>query len=136
MSEGPLFAAVMLKGTVKIKRNVTDTLKNLRLSSANNCIIVPADDTYKGMLKKVKEYVTWGEVSEETLEKLLMKRGSVDSKNSKSLASNAFKDKKLDSHVFRLSPPSGGLKAVRLHYPKGNIGYRGEKINDLLKRMI
>ena len=38
--------------------------------------------------------------------------------------------------VFRLSPPSGGFNAVKEYYPKGDLGYRGEKINELLKRMI
>ena len=38
--------------------------------------------------------------------------------------------------LFRLNPPSKGFKATRLGYPKGDLGYRGGKINELLKRMI
>ena len=38
--------------------------------------------------------------------------------------------------VFRLNPPSKGYKSVRKFFPKGDLGYRGEKINELLKRMI
>ncbi len=136
--EKPLFAAIMLKGTVKINRKVTDTLKNLRLSSINNCIILPADNNYTGMLKRVSEYVTWGEVSQEVLEKLLEKRGKLDAKKAKIVAAKAFKDKELKESgpVFTLSPPSGGLKAVRLNYPRGDVGYRGEEINNLISRMI
>jgi len=40
------------------------------------------------------------------------------------------------SKVFKLNPPSHGLKSTKIHYPKGDLAYRGEKINDLLKRMI
>ncbi|UCD02761.1 MAG: uL30 family ribosomal protein [Candidatus Aenigmatarchaeota archaeon] len=115
---GDKFAVIMLKGTVKVNREVVDTLKRLRLSSINSCVIVPADDTHRGMLKSIAEYVTWGEVNKETLKRLRSKRGGADSK------------------VFRLSPPSGGLKAVRLNYPRGDVGYRGADINQLLMRMI
>ncbi len=141
MTEGkPLYAIIMIRGTVTVKRKMVDTLKNLRLSKVNSCVIIPADDTYKGMLKRVAEYVTWGEVTPETLEKLLEKRGDVEGKKAKSLAAKAFKDNALDvsglNPVFKLSPPSGGLRSVRLHYPRGDIGYRGEDINRLLLRMI
>lgn len=141
MTEGkPLYAAVMLKGTVTVDRQIVDTLKNLRLSTVNNCIIVPADGTYSGMLKRVATHVTWGEVTQETLEKLLEKKGDVDGKKAKSLAVKAFKDNAPDvselKPVFKLSPPSGGLKSVRIHYPRGDMGYRGEEINRLLLRMI
>ena len=38
--------------------------------------------------------------------------------------------------VFRLSPPSKGYKSIRSDYPKGDLGNRGEAINELLKRMV
>jgi large subunit ribosomal protein L30 len=38
--------------------------------------------------------------------------------------------------VFRLTPPSKGLKSVNQHYPSGDLGYRGKEINELLRRMI
>jgi large subunit ribosomal protein L30 len=137
MTENPLFAALMVKGRVKINRKVVDTLKSLRLSAPNTCVVVPADDMHGGMLKKVSEYVTWGRITQETLEKILVKRGGMDTKKAKSAASGAFRNGKLEGgHVFRLSPPSGGLKAVRLHYPLGDVGYRGDGINSLLARMI
>ncbi len=121
--EKQLYAAVMLKGTVKVDRNAMDTLKNLRLSSANSCVIVPADETHKGMLRKVDSHVTWGEVDKDMLDRLLKKRSET-------------KKSDFSGHVFRLSPPRGGLKSVRLHYPRGDVGYRGADINKLLMRMI
>ena len=135
--DGSLYAVVMLKGTVKINKEVVDTLKRFRLSSSNSCVVVPADSMYRGMLKKVSEYVTWGELDENVLERMLSLRGGADKKKAKSAASKAFKEKRLEEgRGFRLSPPSGGLKAVRLNYPKGDVGYRGAEINRLLMRMI
>jgi len=135
-----LYAAVMLRGTVRMTDKVHAIIKNLRLSGGNRCVLVPADDTYKGMLQLVSGYVTWGEINEKTLTMLLEKRGHAVKKKAKSLASKALRDNALNSElvksVFRLSPPSGGLRAVRRHYPKGDTGYRGTEINQLLMRMI
>ncbi len=137
MTEKPLFAVVMIKGNVKIKRKVADTLNSLRLYVQNTCVIVPADNVHGGMLKRVAEYVTWGEIGKECLERLLEKRGGMNAGKAKSAASGALKNGKLEGeHVFRLSPPSGGLRAVRLHYPRGDVGYRGSEINRLLLRMM
>ena len=39
--------------------------------------------------------------------------------------------------VFRLIPAKGGFKfSIKDNYPRGEIGYRGDKINELLERMI
>jgi len=38
--------------------------------------------------------------------------------------------------VFRLTPPSKGFKSIKEHWPKGDLGYRGKEINELIKRMI
>jgi large subunit ribosomal protein L30 len=38
--------------------------------------------------------------------------------------------------VLRLRPPSKGFKSTRLPWPKGDLGYRGKEINELLRRMM
>jgi large subunit ribosomal protein L30 len=141
MAEGKgLFAAVMLKGTVKIHRGLVETFEKLSLNSPNTCIVVPADGTYTGMFRKISEFVTWGEISESMLERLLIKRGGMEEKAAKVLAKKAFTagsfGKAGSTPIFRLAPPSGGLKSTRLNYPKGDMGYRGVEINDLLERMV
>jgi len=47
-----------------------------------------------------------------------------------------LKDLEKIEPVFRLTPPSKGFKSIKEHYPKGDLGYRGKEINELLKRMI
>lgn len=144
---GPgLYGVVRIKGSVKTRREIEDTLEKLKLGKVNNCTIVPADGTYKGMLRKADEYVTWGEIREETLAKMLEKRGrsrtgaKLDPKKAKELAAKVFKERTLKSAdispVFRLSPPSGGMRSVKIRHPRGDAGYRGEEINGFLERMI
>ena len=57
------------------------------------------------MVKKVKDYVTWGEINEETLKELVKKRGEFVKQNS----DNYFEfEKKKYKKFFRLSPPKKG----------------------------
>jgi large subunit ribosomal protein L30 len=151
-----LFAVVRVRGSVKVKKEINDTLSMLRLNRVNHCVILPDKPQYVGMFKIVQGYITWGEVDKKVLTKLLEKRGRlvgnkpIDSKtlkklgfaNFEKLADALIKGKadmgklKAIKPVFRLNPPRKGFKATRLPFPKGDLGYRKKKINDLLERMI
>lgn len=120
MSEKKL-AVIRIRGLVNIKRTVEDTLEILRLYRKNYCVILENRPEIVGMLKKAKDYITWGEIDEEILKLLIDKRGE--------------KDKKF----FRLHPPRKGFerKGTKKTFSVGGaLGYRGNKINDLIKRMI
>ncbi len=144
----PLLAVIRLRGSISVSVGVKDTLSMLRLFRVNHCMLVPGNPDFTGMLKRAKEYITWGEINPETLEKLIFKRGRVsgnkklNKKDAKKLAEKILKSKSIKrdqaslNPVFRLSPPSKGYKSVKRHFPKGDLGYRGERINSLLKRMI
>lgn len=152
-----MFAVVRIRGTPGLPKKVRDTLKMLRLKAPNNCVIVPENESYKGMLKVVKDACTWGEIEKDTLVELLRKRlrlkgnKRLDEKVLKEITGfNTFeefadallegkvriKDFERLSPVFRLTPPSKGYKSVKEHYPRGDLGYRGKAINELLERMI
>lgn len=140
-----MLAAIRVRGDVNLRKGIRDTLKMLRLTRVNHCVVVGKTPTYEGMLKKVRYYVTWGEISPEILEKLVSKRGRLagDKKVEAGEAKKAAKLIEKESiksagikPVFRLSPPSQGYKAIRKMYPKGALGYRGDKINDLIKKMV
>ena len=151
-----MFAAIRLKGNASLKKGLIDTMKMLRIEYPNNCVLLPETDSYKGMLTKCKDICTWGEVDKKTLVKLLEKRlrteknGRVDEKLLKELGFDGF-EKLADSLiadktdlrnlkkikvVFRLTPPSKGFKSLMEGYPKGDLGYRGKKIKELIERMI
>lgn len=133
-----MYAAIRLRGRINVNRELSDTMDMLRLKQVNNCSILPKNPTAEGMLKKAANFVTWGEVSEDVLAKLLHKRGRLDEKQAKELAKKILKDgvKELKERVFRLSPASKGLKSIKARFPKGDLGYRGKKINQLLERML
>jgi len=151
-----MFAVIRLRGTPGLSKKVRDTLEMLRLKAVNNCVLVPETPDYKGMLEVVKHTVTWGEIEKETLVELLKKRlrsegdKRVDENTLKQITGYGFEELaeallagkvKMKSFpklkpVFRLTPPSKGLKNVKEFYPKGDLGYRGKEINELLKRMI
>jgi len=141
-----MYAVIRLKGLVKIRKNIKDTFKMLRLNRKMHCVLLKEDDVVKGMLQKVKDWSTWGEINDDILKFLVEKRGrkSGNKRLTKEEAEDVFNKIKENQKipntiklVFRLTPPSKGFKnSIKQHYPKGELGYRGKEINKLLKRMI
>jgi len=153
-----VYAIVRVRGSVNVKPKITKTLKLLRLTRVNHCTLVDEKKEIKGMLQQVKDYVTWGEINEETLSALLQKRGRItgDYPLTKEFLSSATSAKTIEElseailngslhlkeipelkPVFRLNPPINGFEGIKRSFVnKGALGYRGKKINDLLQRMI
>ena len=153
-----LLAVIRIRGTVNVPKPARDTMALLGLH--RNCHATLIDDrpSYLGMLRKAQVWLTWGEIDYETLVELLRRRGRL--KGNKPITDDyarklGFKDLedlakaiyelKVDFRklpdvkpVFRLHPPSGGYKGKikRSYKERGVWGYRGEAINDLLKRMM
>jgi len=139
-----MFAVVRIRGSVNVSDDIEDTLNMLNLKSPNNCVVIPETKQYLGMLRKAKDRITWGNVDKKTLSKLLEKRSKIPKeklkemkmKNLNDLSDALIKNKMKLKLIFRLNPPMHGFKSTRLPYPKGDLGFRGEKINELLERMI
>ncbi len=149
--------AVRVRGTANIRRDIRETLQMLRLNRPNHCVVVPARDDYVGMLKKTKDYITWGELNTEVLTKLLTSKGRLagdkplSDKVVKSLGfssvkalGKALQEGKVEvtqlegvKPVFRLHPPKRGYEGTKRPFSNGGaLGYRGESINDLILRML
>jgi large subunit ribosomal protein L30 len=141
-----MYAVIRIKGSVGMKKEIKDTFSMLRLNRKMHCILLKETDNIKGMVQKVRNWTTYGEIEDNVLKYLIEKRGRKlgDKKLTKEEAQDVFnkiketgKVPKEIKPVFRLTPPSKGFKkSIKQHYPKGELGYRGEKINELLKRMI
>jgi large subunit ribosomal protein L30 len=151
-------AVIRVRGVGDASPEVEDTLKMLRLN--RNCHATLIDDrpSYVGMLHKAKNFLTWGEISKENIALLLKKRGrlvgnkkltdeEIQKLNYKSIdeLAEALYDAKVElknlsniKPVFRLHPPRKGYKGkVKKSYEIGGVtGYRGEAINDLIKKMM
>lgn len=113
-------AVVRVRGQVRVRHDIARALEQLNLRKKHHATIVEESPSVLGQLKKVQSFVTWGPISAET-EKNLMPR-KIGEKN-----------------VYALQPPRKGYgkKGIKLPFSKGGaLGNRGEKINDLLMRMI
>jgi large subunit ribosomal protein L30 len=153
------FVVVRIRGDVDVRDEIRQTLKMLRLHKVNHATLIDRGKSYSGMLQKVKDYATWGEIDVDTLEKLLSKRGRaagnrcIDDKymkdNSKFTTMRKFAEALIASKattddvrglkpVFRLHPAKGGFDGKKkLSFTVGGeLGYRGKKINDLVAKMI
>jgi len=153
-----LYAVVRVRGLINIKPDIKKTLQLLRLTRANHCVLIPKTSVTAGMLQRVKDYVTWGEINAPTMQELLSKRGRlvgdapltdayVSSATSykdiealsKALMDDTFSFKEMPDMkpVFRLAPPRKGYEGIKRAYPnKGALGYRGAAINTLLQKML
>lgn len=149
-------AVVRVRGTVSTKGVVEDTLAKLRLTRVNHCVVIDDSPQNMGMVKKCSEYITWGEIDPGTLAFMLNKRarapgnrriGNDELKSSGFESFEEFAEKvcsfgcelsalKCMKPVFRLHPPTKGYRHIKRPYPKGALGYRGEKIDELLRRMV
>ncbi|MHA1693787.1 MAG: 50S ribosomal protein L30 [Candidatus Helarchaeota archaeon] len=150
---------VRIRGNVNVRKEVKDTLKMLRLNRINHAVLIDDRKSYLGMLQKVKDYTTWGEINEDTLELLLKKRGRLEGRKkltdqylkkyteyqsikdlSKAIISNEINihDIQKIKPVFRLRPPKGGHhgKIKRPYKAGGVLGNRNTEINDLIMKMI
>ncbi len=150
-------AVIRVRGLSGVFREIDETLQMLHLT--RNCHATLIDDrpSYLGMLRKAKDYLVWGEVSREGVALLLRKRGKlvgnkklteqyvqgIGYESIDDLAEAIYALKVEYSSLsgvkplFRLHPPKKGFKGkVKKSYAAGGVtGYRGEVINDLIKRM-
>ena len=137
---------IRIRGEVNVNRDVKETLNRMRLRKKYSCVVLlnPREEQL-GMIKKIKDFVAFGKINTETFEKLIEKRGQViDSKkkiNAKEVAKEFEKGKKMEElnlkPFFRLHPPRGGIDSKK-HFgvAKGVLGNHGDKINELLERML
>ena len=66
-----MFAIIRIRGPIKVNTDIENTMKLLNLTRVNHCVIYPEDKYVKGMLHKLRNMVTYGEISKETLKKML-----------------------------------------------------------------
>ena len=150
--------AVRIRGLSDISQEIKDTMTMLRLTRNCHATLLDNRPAYNGMLRKSKDYLTWGEVSQENVALLLKKRGrlvgdkkltdeyakELNFESLDALAEAIFKVEVEFSSlpemkpVFRLRPPKKGFKGKvkRSFASGGEAGYRGDEINELLKRMV
>ncbi len=133
-----MYAVLRIRGKVGLSKDIEDTLKMLNLKRKFNCTLVPETDDYRGMLKKVQNYITWGSINKDTAKKILSKEGIEDaSKIIEGLEEGKTLGKMDVKRTFSMSPPSGGFKkTTKKIYPKGEAGNRGENADVFFKKVV
>lgn len=156
--ERKCICVVRVRGTISASRDVRETLKMLRLTRNNYAVLIDNRPSFIGMLKAAQNFITWGEASKEIVHMLITKKGrlvgnkklteeyaqTAGFKSLTELAEAIFNCRveylKLPNvqPVFKLHPPTKGFKGkIKKSYGAGGeLGYRGEKINELIKRMV
>ncbi|MFW9819018.1 MAG: 50S ribosomal protein L30 [Candidatus Thorarchaeota archaeon] len=160
-SVSKLYFAVRIRGAPGMRRKILDTLKMLRMHKLNHGVLIWGTPSYEGMLVKCKDYISYGEIDEKTLIRLLRARGRIEGnhiltdeyiksltkyKNFKELAKalidGEIQYKEKDIHkikpVFRLHPPRKGHRGtIKKHYNEGGtLGNVGIYINELIHKML
>jgi large subunit ribosomal protein L30 len=152
-----MYAVVQVRGVVNTAREIKDTLKMLRLHHINHCVLVPDTPAYLGMIRKVKDFVAYGEVDAETLGAILRTRGRLTGNQkltdeyirentrfgsieeyAQALVTGEADLKEVEGMkpVLRMHPPRKGYKTIKRTFQQGGaLGYYGQEINDLLYKM-
>ena len=136
------FLVVRMKGTVNTPYWARTTLDLLHLGKRFRATIIPAKDNTKGMLDKIKHYVSWQEIDIPTTKELLEKKARKEGykklttedisklgfKSTDDLAQSLTEGTATLSKLktikpwFALSPPRGGFKRkTKKMYGEGGI---------------
>ncbi len=159
----PLYLVIRIRGTVDVHPDIEKTLDLLRLRRKYAAALYHSSlPGIEGMLRKVQDWATWGEIDRDTLIELLRRRGRIlgdKPLTDEWVASNLglyggipeLAEKLLSGEIhyhrleekgvkpfFRLHPPRGGFKgSIKKHFGMGGeLGYRGSAINDLVRQML
>ena len=140
-----MICAIRIKGNVGIRREVAETLDRMRVRRKYACVVLNETKDNLGRVKKMKDFVAYGEISDDVFEKLIEARGKpldktkkIDAKKAVAEIKNGKSYEELNlKPFFRLHPPRGGIESKK-HFGvgKGVLGNNKDNINKLVGRML
>jgi large subunit ribosomal protein L30 len=152
--------AIRIDGTPNVRPPEELTLNSLRMKTRFSTVLLRDNPSVRGMLQRIKDYVTWAEARKEDIELLLSNRARTT--DGLGLTSKFLKKKselagvgELVSNLqsgkvtlaglremgiepcFRLHPPRGGFprSSKRPFTDRGELGFRKEGLHPLLVKM-
>ena len=157
--KGSMIAVLRIRGEVGIREPIKKAMNLMKLHRKNRVVLIKNTPSNIGMINKVKDYCTFGEVDTELVKELLEKRGRLpgnkllteaylkkESKTdfnslSKSLVEGkaSMKDIPGLKRFFKMHPPIGGFErgGIKHSYAAGGaLGYRGKEMGKLIQKMI
>ncbi|PIN93547.1 50S ribosomal protein L30 [Candidatus Pacearchaeota archaeon CG10_big_fil_rev_8_21_14_0_10_31_24] len=138
-----MIALIRISGLVEMPEKARITLDRIRLRRKYSLVLMEPTKENMSLIQKVRNFIAYGAIDNNTLKELLEKRGQ-------SLSGKKIDAEKIISQIgkksltelglkpfFRLHPPRGGIDS-KVHFPirKGVLGDNKEKINDLIRRML
>lgn len=141
-------AVVLIRGTVNTHPDVRKTLELLRLKKKHACVVIEDNEVAKGMLKRVKDYVTYGPIDEKTFQEIVEKRGQsandqkVDAAKvtssyfSGEVKLREFEEKFNVKPFFRLHPPKGGFERGGIKKPFTTGGVLGKRDQEAMQKLL
>ena len=111
-------AIIRIRGPVRVRKETEHALTLLGLKKRNHATLVEKTPTTLGTIRKIHPYITWGEATPDII---------------------TATQKHAHGKTIVLAPPLKGYgrKGIKIPFSKGGaLGYRGEKINELLQRMM
>ncbi len=134
--DNKIIAAIRVRGRVNVRHEIAETLNRLRLKRVNNCVLIKMNDSYKGMIDECSSYITYGEVDEQSLGRLIKSSGI--KADPKEILEGKYDMKELKKSLpIRLHPPRRGYRSIKRTVKQGGaLGYMGPAINGLIQRMV
>ncbi len=133
-----LLAVIRVRGRAGVRHDIKETLSRLNLDRINNLTLIYGTKPNMGMIKKCNDFVTYGEISNDLLGKLASRKElSVKKEELEEIFGGKKRPRDSIRFPIRMHPPRRGYEGIKHSYSNGGaLGYRGEKINELLKRMM
>ena len=134
-----MYAVTRVRGIPDRNANVSTILEQTGLDKRNSMVLMPETEEIEGMIKKVKDVVTYGRVSEEFIEELQdMEDVSdlVEKADSGEISLSELRDEGFSTR-FSMNSPSKGYRNTKRQYKQGgSLGFRkNHEIEQLLNRM-
>ena len=138
-----MMLVIRISGIPEVPDKIEEALYRLRLRKKYTAVLIKSTEENLKLVKKLRDYVAYGTIEKETLEKLVTARAQgisgkkfdikkvlteLDKKNLADLGVKPF---------FRLHPPRKGIESKK-HFGvgKGVLGDNKENINKLVERML
>lgn len=156
---GKMIAVLRIRGEVGVREPIKKAMDLMKLHRKNRVVLIKNTPSNIGMINKVKDYCTFGEVDAEIVKELLEKRGRLPG-NKQLTAEYLKKEAKTDvdslskslvegkaslkdipglKRYFKMHPPIGGFERGGIKHPYaagGALGYRGKEMGKLIQKMI
>jgi len=144
-----MIVVIRISGQIKLKGDVVETLDKMKLRKKYTCVLLNETPENLGMIKKVNNFIAFGNIDEKTLVELIKTRakhiGNTKKKieHPEKIAKEILAGKKLEElgikPFFGLHPARGGINTKK-HYNKDHpslvLGNHKDNINKLIMRML